>query len=106
MKRVLLRLQNEFIRLSGLSPFLGDNDNETECNIAANEWDFDAEEFDDVSSNGKDFIEKLLVPSSTERLSSEQSLEHPWIARCGEFSVVLFFGRRAMAISRSVSYAH
>ena len=71
-------------RLSGLSPFLGDNDNETECNIAANEWDFDAEEFDDVSSNGKDFIEKLLVPSSTERLSSEQSLEHPWIARCGK----------------------
>lgn len=48
-------------RLTGLSPFLGEDDNETLNNILACRWDFDDEEFDRVSEEAKDFITKLLV---------------------------------------------
>ena len=57
---------NEFhmcSRLSGLSPFMGDNDTETMSNVCAGEWDFDTEDdfFDDVSDMAKNFIKELLV---------------------------------------------
>lgn len=48
-------------RLSGLSPFAGDNDIETLKNVKACDWDFDEEAFRDVSEEGKDFIKRLLV---------------------------------------------
>lgn len=47
--------------LSGLSPFLGDDDNETLNNIIACKWDFEDEEFAGVSEEAKDFITKLLI---------------------------------------------
>ena len=51
-----------FFRLSGLSPFMGDDDNETISNVCAGEWDFDTEDdfFDDVSQMAKNFITELL----------------------------------------------
>lgn len=48
-------------RLSGLSPLLGDDDNETLANVTAADWDFDDESFDVISDQAKDFISKLLV---------------------------------------------
>lgn len=48
-------------RLTGLSPFLGDDDNETLNNILACRWDFEEEEFENVSEEAKDFITKLLI---------------------------------------------
>ena len=48
-------------RLSGLSPFMGDNDAETLSNVTSVEWDFEDEAFDEVSENAKEFIAKLLV---------------------------------------------
>ena len=50
-----------FYRISGLSPFLGDNDGETFANVTSAMWDFEDEAFDDISENCKEFIEKLLV---------------------------------------------
>jgi len=47
--------------LSGLSPFAGESDPETLANVTAAELDFDAEEFSDVTTNAKDFIEKLII---------------------------------------------
>lgn len=52
---------NRLYRLSGLSPFAGDNDIETLKNVKACDWDFDEEAFRDVSEEGKDFIRRLLV---------------------------------------------
>lgn len=49
------------ISLSGLSPFLGEDDNETLNNILACSWDFEDEEFQGVSEQAKDFISKLLI---------------------------------------------
>jgi hypothetical protein len=50
-----------FFRLSGLSPFAGENDIETLKNVKACDWDFEEEAFSNVSEEGKDFIKRLLV---------------------------------------------
>lgn len=50
-----------FIRLSGLSPFMGDSDMETMANVTRAEWDFEDESFDEISDDAKEFISKLLV---------------------------------------------
>lgn len=47
-------------RVSGLSPFMGDNDNETLANVTSATWDFDDEAFDEISDDAKDFISNLL----------------------------------------------
>ena len=47
--------------MSGLSPFMGDNDCETYNNISTAEFDYDDESFNEISKEAKDFISKLLV---------------------------------------------
>lgn len=48
-------------RLTGLSPFMGDNDAETFANITRADYDLEDEAFDAVSSDAKDFIGGLLI---------------------------------------------
>lgn len=48
-------------RLSGLSPFLGDNDTETLNNVLAANWYFDEETFETVSDEAKDFVSNLII---------------------------------------------
>ena len=48
--------------MSGLSPFMGENEQETLSNVSMGEVDFDDEVFDEVSEDAKDFIEFLLRP--------------------------------------------
>lgn len=50
-----------YYRLSGLSPFMGENDAETFANITRAEYDFDDEAFGAVSQNARDFIAALLI---------------------------------------------
>lgn len=50
-----------FLRLSGLSPFLGETDAETMNYVVNCNWDFDAEAFEQLSEEAKDFISRLLV---------------------------------------------
>ncbi|CAL1592635.1 unnamed protein product [Knipowitschia caucasica] len=69
-----------YMLLSGLSPFLGDDDNETLNNILACQWNFEEEEFTDVSDEAKDFITRLLVKSKSWRMSATESLKHPWLS--------------------------
>ncbi|KAJ8276867.1 hypothetical protein GJAV_G00068810 [Gymnothorax javanicus] len=52
-----------YMLLSGLSPFLGEDDNETLNNILSCKWSFEEEEFTDISEEAKDFITRLLVTS-------------------------------------------
>ncbi|XP_066480559.1 myosin light chain kinase family member 4 [Tiliqua scincoides] len=68
-----------YMLLTGLSPFLGEDDNETLNNIMACRWDFDDEEFDRVSEEAKDFITKLLVKEKSWRISATACLKHPWL---------------------------
>lgn len=69
-----------YMLLSGLSPFLGDDDNETLNNILACQWNFEEEEFTDISEEAKDFITRLLVKSKSWRMSATESLKHPWLS--------------------------
>ncbi|MGH0116920.1 UNVERIFIED_CONTAM: hypothetical protein FKN15_040909 [Acipenser sinensis] len=48
-------------RLSGMSPFLGDNDTDTMNNILHGNCEFDSDSFENVSAEAKDFISRLLV---------------------------------------------
>lgn len=49
------------LRLSGLSPFAGEDDMETLNNVRKCDWDFDNDSFKGISERAKDFIKKLLV---------------------------------------------
>ncbi|XP_012282069.1 death-associated protein kinase 1 isoform X2 [Orussus abietinus] len=68
-----------YILLSGASPFLGENKQETYANVAACQYQFDEEYFSSVSVIAKDFIRSLLIKDPKERGSAESCLKHPWI---------------------------
>ncbi|XP_011883527.1 PREDICTED: death-associated protein kinase 1-like isoform X2 [Vollenhovia emeryi] len=68
-----------YILLSGASPFLGENKQETYANVAACQYQFDNEYFSNVSEIAKDFIRSLLIKDPKERGSAESCLKHPWI---------------------------
>ncbi|XP_062041491.1 myosin light chain kinase family member 4-like [Lepus europaeus] len=69
-----------YMLLSGLSPFLGDNDAETLNNILACRWDLEDEEFQDISEEAREFISKLLIKEKSWRISASEALKHPWLA--------------------------
>ncbi len=69
-----------YVLLTGLSPFLGDSVQDTFNRITAIQYDFDHEEFNDVSEDAKDFIRHLLLHEMSQRLTAESSLHHPWLS--------------------------
>lgn len=69
-----------YVLLSGLSPFMGDNDNETLSNVTQGDFDFDDEAFDEISKEARDFIEKCLHKNMRKRLTVSQCIEHKWLA--------------------------
>ncbi|KAL6114853.1 dapk1 [Pungitius sinensis] len=68
-----------YILLSGASPFLGDNKQETLANVSAVDYAFDEEFFSSTSALAKDFIARLLVKDPKKRMTIQDSLQHPWI---------------------------
>ncbi|XP_069686561.1 titin homolog isoform X2 [Periplaneta americana] len=73
-----------YVLLSGLSPFMGDNDAETFANITRADYDFDDEAFDAISQDAKDFISALLVKRKEKRLTAKECLQHTWLAQHDE----------------------
>ncbi|XP_047655932.1 myosin light chain kinase 2, skeletal/cardiac muscle isoform X3 [Tachysurus fulvidraco] len=69
-----------YMLLSGLSPFLGDDDNETLNNILACHWNFEESEFLGISDEAKEFISKLLVYNKSWRIGASEALKHPWLS--------------------------
>ncbi|RDD41019.1 Myosin light chain kinase, smooth muscle [Trichoplax sp. H2] len=70
-----------YILLSGLSPFMGENDGETLQNVTNAEWDFDDEIFDELSENSKNFMEGLIQKDPKSRFTIEQALNHSWLKK-------------------------
>ena len=83
-----------------MSPFLGNSNIETFSNITNCNYTLDEEQFDVIrsfniffhsseqghstkksfiSSEGKDFIQKLLVVDPDKRMTASECLEHSWI---------------------------
>ena len=50
-----------YIMVSGYSPFMGDDDSQTYCNISQCEYEFYEEEFANISADCKHFIQNLLL---------------------------------------------
>jgi len=75
-----------FILLSGASPFLDydEQDQKTLQNVSMAKYDFDYEEFDDVSSEAKDFITRLLRRDPLRRISASECLSHPWLGETNQ----------------------
>ncbi|XP_050763571.1 LOW QUALITY PROTEIN: myosin light chain kinase 2, skeletal/cardiac muscle [Gymnogyps californianus] len=73
-----------YMLLSGLSPFLGDNDTETLNNVLAADWYFDEETFESVSDEAKDFVSNLIIKQKSARMSAGQCLQHPWLNNLAE----------------------
>ncbi|XP_071534905.1 myosin light chain kinase, smooth muscle-like isoform X2 [Panulirus ornatus] len=70
-----------YVLLSGLSPFMGENDAETFANITRAEFDFDDDAFSAITEDAKDFIMSLLIKRKEKRLTAEQCFKHPWLAQ-------------------------
>ncbi|XP_035728395.1 serine/threonine-protein kinase par-1-like isoform X2 [Vespa mandarinia] len=68
-----------YVLLTGFSPFGGDTDQETFQNISLGEVDFPEELFEEVSTQAKDFVAKLLVLDPSARMTAKQCLRHEWL---------------------------
>ncbi|XP_039219796.1 myosin light chain kinase 2, skeletal/cardiac muscle [Crotalus tigris] len=73
-----------YMLLSGLSPFMGDNDPETLNNVLKSEWYFDEEAFEGISDEAKDFVSNLIIKQKGGRMSAAQCLQHPWLNNLAE----------------------
>ncbi|KAL4128982.1 hypothetical protein PRIC2_004994 [Phytophthora ramorum] len=69
-----------YILLCGYPPFHHDNQGVLFRLIKAGRYEFDSPYWDDVSTEAKDLINKMLVLKPADRWSARQLLEHPWIA--------------------------
>uniref|UniRef100_A0A4W5N1Y5 Serine/threonine-protein kinase 17A n=1 Tax=Hucho hucho TaxID=62062 RepID=A0A4W5N1Y5_9TELE len=68
-----------YVMLTGESPFLGDNKQETFLNISQVNVDYSQDAFEGVSSLAIDFIKTLLLKNPRKRATAEECLNHPWL---------------------------
>ena len=67
-----------YILLCGYPPFYGDDDQEILRAVMKGEYEFEGEEWVEVSDAAKDLISSLICKPER-RLSAEEALKHPWI---------------------------
>ncbi|XP_077978011.1 serine/threonine-protein kinase 17A-like [Glandiceps talaboti] len=68
-----------YVMLTGASPFLGEDKQETFLNISQGNLDFPEELWKDISPQAVDFIKRLLVLQPLKRASTKDCMEHPWL---------------------------
>ncbi|KAK6620348.1 hypothetical protein RUM44_006749 [Polyplax serrata] len=68
-----------YVLLTGFSPFGGETDQETFCNISRGDVDFPDDLFKDVSNDAIDFVKRLLVKNPEARLTAADCLKHAWL---------------------------
>ncbi|XP_013878699.1 serine/threonine kinase 17a like [Austrofundulus limnaeus] len=68
-----------YVMLTGESPFLGDNTQETYLNISQVSVDYSQDTFEGISSLAVDFIKSLLVKNPRKRATAEECLSHSWL---------------------------
>ncbi|XP_053570522.1 serine/threonine-protein kinase 17A [Bombina bombina] len=69
-----------YVMLTGTSPFLGDDKQQTFLNISQLNINYTDDEFDGISESAIDFIKALLVREPEGRATAEECLQHPWLA--------------------------
>ena len=70
-----------YILLAGYPPFLTETDNEVELLhlIRTAKYEFHAEDWDSVSGEAKDFIQKMFIIDPTKRATVHELIAHPWM---------------------------
>jgi len=68
-----------YILLCGFPPFYGDTVPEIFEQIMEANFDYPEEYWGGVSKEAKDFVNKLLVVETSDRLTAPQALNHPWL---------------------------
>ena len=68
-----------YILICGYPPFFGDTDPEILESVKKGIYDFEEEEWDDVSANCKSLIAKLLTRDVNKRYTAEQAIQDVWI---------------------------
>lgn len=67
-----------YVLLCGYPPFFGDDDREIIEAVRVGEFDFEGEEWEDVSIEAKDLISRLICKPEV-RLTAAEALKHPWV---------------------------
>jgi len=68
-----------YILLCGFPPFYAETVPEVFEQIMKAEYDYPEEYWNEISPEGKDFIDHLLVVDPKERMTAKQALEHKWL---------------------------
>ncbi|NP_001089404.1 uncharacterized protein LOC734454 [Xenopus laevis] len=70
-----------YVMLTGTSPFLGDDKQQTFLNISQLNVTYNSEDFEGISDSAIDFIKALLIRKPEARASAVDCLQHPWLAQ-------------------------
>ena len=68
-----------FLLLSGNLPFMGRSQKEVFKKIVSGKYEFDEDDWCNISDDAKDLINKLLVLDPDNRLSASEALRHKWL---------------------------
>ncbi|KAM8823465.1 serine/threonine-protein kinase 17A [Spinachia spinachia] len=68
-----------YVMLTGISPFLGENKQETFLNISQLNVSYSEEELQQLDRSALSFIQTLLLKQPRDRATAEQCLKHPWL---------------------------
>ncbi|XP_066539223.1 serine/threonine-protein kinase 17A [Hoplias malabaricus] len=68
-----------YVMLTGISPFLGDDKQETFLNISQINISYEEEELDRLDKAAIHFIKSLLIKEPEDRATAEECLKHQWL---------------------------
>ncbi|XP_041103903.1 serine/threonine-protein kinase 17A-like [Polyodon spathula] len=68
-----------YVMLTGTSPFLGEDKQETFLNISQINVSYSEEEFEGISRSAIDFMKALLIKEPVDRATAEDCLQHQWL---------------------------
>lgn len=82
-----------YILLCGFPPFYGDTVPEIFEQIMEANFDYPEEYWGSISKEAKDFINRLLVVETADRMSAADALKHPWLTGAANKSKTLNTGK-------------
>merc|ERR1712137_1130898 len=68
-----------YLLLSGWLPFNGGTDDIIKSNVKAGVYDFNRQEWNFVSQDGKDLVARLLERNPQKRFTAEEALNDAWV---------------------------